>query len=76
MQYERWRLSQLPCPSWITAAKIIKIELTLQTSVVAHTGEARDQIRDECIQIGFMCTGLTREELAKVVREHTGYVPH
>jgi PAS domain S-box-containing protein len=70
---------RMPVMDGLTATKIIKNKLKLQTPVVALTGEGGDQIRNECMEIGFdaYCKKpMTREELMKVVHEHTGYVHH
>jgi CheY-like chemotaxis protein len=68
---------RMPIMDGLTATKIIKGKLKMQTPVVALTGEGGDQIRAECMQIGFNAyckKPMTREELMKVVQEHTGYV--
>ena len=67
---------RMPVMDGLSATKIIKGEMHLNTPVVALTGEGGAQIQEQCKQIGFNAyynKPLKKEQLVKVIQEQTGY---
>lgn len=70
---------RMPIMDGLTATKIIKDELKMNIPVVALTGDAGDDTKAQCKEIGFdeYCNKpMKRAQLLDVIQKHTGYDPN
>jgi PAS domain S-box-containing protein len=70
---------RMPIMDGLTATKIIKDELKMKIPVIALTGDAGDETKTQCKEIGFdeYCNKpMKRAQLLDVIQKHTGYDPN
>jgi PAS domain S-box-containing protein len=69
---------RMPVMDGLTATKIIKEELKITIPIVALTGDAGEDTKSQCMEIGFdeYCNKpLKRADLLRVIKQYTGYNP-
>jgi len=69
---------RMPVMDGLTATKIIKEELKITIPIVALTGDAGEDTKAQCMEIGFdeYCNKpLKRADLLRVIKQYTGYNP-
>jgi len=67
---------RMPVMDGLTATKIIKEELKITIPIVALTGDAGEETKTQCMEIGFdeYCNKpLRRAELLGIIKKYTGY---
>jgi CheY-like chemotaxis protein len=69
---------RMPIMDGLSATKIIKHELKMNIPIIALTGDAGDETKTQCREIGFAeyCNKpMKRAQLIDVIQRHTGYDP-
>jgi len=67
---------RMPVMDGLTATKIIKEELKITIPIVALTGDAGEETKTQCMEIGFdeYCNKpMRRAELLGIIKKYTGY---
>lgn len=67
---------RMPVMDGLTATKIIKDELKINIPIVALTGDAGEETKTQCMEIGFdeYCNKpMRRAELLGIIKKYTGY---